>query len=107
MRKKAVRFLRDVLGDRSRAEEFETMTPEEYAEHKRVTIENPRHQSGHEHVGVGGAKRFRVRAVQAARVGSGGYSTNSELIASRDNIRSRHAACARHQILAWHCAAIN
>jgi len=41
MQDKAVRFLRDVVGDPERAEEFEAMPPEEYAEHKRVTIENP------------------------------------------------------------------
>ena len=38
---KAVRFLRDVIGDPERAEEFAAMSPEEYAEHKRVAIENP------------------------------------------------------------------
>jgi len=41
MKDKAVRFLRDVIGDPERAEEFAAMSPEEYAEHKRVTIENP------------------------------------------------------------------
>jgi cell shape-determining protein MreC len=41
MQDKAVRFLRDVIGDPDRADEFEAMSPEEYAEHKRVAIENP------------------------------------------------------------------
>ena len=41
MRDKAVRFLRDVVEDPERADDFEAMTPEEYAEHKRVRIENP------------------------------------------------------------------
>ena len=41
MQEKAVRFLRDVVGDPERASDFDAMTPEEYAEHKRVTIENP------------------------------------------------------------------
>ncbi len=41
MQDKAVRFLRDVVGDPDKAEEFEAMSLEEYAEHKRVTIENP------------------------------------------------------------------
>ena len=36
-----MRFLRDVVGDPERASDFDAMTPEEYAEHKRVTIENP------------------------------------------------------------------
>ena len=38
MRQKAVRFLRDVVGDDDKAEEFNEMTPEEYAEHKGVEI---------------------------------------------------------------------
>ena len=41
MQEKAVRFLRDVIGDPDRAEEFEAMSPEEYAEHKRIEIWNP------------------------------------------------------------------
>src|SRR2546425_8871317 len=41
MQEKAVRFLRDVVGDPDKAEEFANMTPQEYAEHKRVRIENP------------------------------------------------------------------
>lgn len=41
MQEKAVRFLRDVTEDPDRAEEFEAMSPEEYAEHKRIEIENP------------------------------------------------------------------
>jgi len=43
MQEKAVRFLRDVKGDEDAAAEFEAMSPEEYAEHKRVKlVENPR-----------------------------------------------------------------
>jgi len=41
MKAKAVRFLRDVVGDPDRAGEFEAMTPEEYAQHKHIRIENP------------------------------------------------------------------
>jgi len=42
MQAKAVRFLRDVQGDEDKAEEFEAMSPEEYAERKHVSlIENP------------------------------------------------------------------
>jgi hypothetical protein len=41
MQEKAVRFLRDVVGDSDRAEEFDSMSPQEYADHKRITIENP------------------------------------------------------------------
>ncbi|MBZ5636283.1 MAG: hypothetical protein LAO55_24415 [Acidobacteriia bacterium] len=41
MQAKAVRFLQDVVGDTDRADEIESMSPEEYAEHKRVQIENP------------------------------------------------------------------
>jgi len=40
MQGKAVRFLRDI-GDPDRAAEFDAMSPEEYAEHKRVEIKNP------------------------------------------------------------------
>ncbi len=36
-----MRFLRDVVGDPEKAEEFERMSPEEYAEHKRIEIKNP------------------------------------------------------------------
>lgn len=38
MQRKAVRFLRDVVGDPDRAEEFESMSPQDYAEHKGVEI---------------------------------------------------------------------
>jgi hypothetical protein len=41
MQEEAVRFLRDMVGDPDRAEEFEAMSPEAYAEHKRIEIENP------------------------------------------------------------------
>ncbi len=42
MRQKAVRFLRDVVGDPDKAEEFEAMSPADYAEHKKIRmIENP------------------------------------------------------------------
>jgi cell shape-determining protein MreC len=40
MQAKAVRFLREVAGEPERAEEFAAMSPEEYAEHKRVEIRN-------------------------------------------------------------------
>ncbi|MEO5923704.1 MAG: hypothetical protein ABIR70_07765, partial [Bryobacteraceae bacterium] len=46
MRDKAVRFLRDVVGEPERADEFGAMTPEEYAEHKRLRIQNPPHGKG-------------------------------------------------------------
>lgn len=38
MRQKAVRFLRDVLGDDERAREYERMSPKDYAKHKHVEI---------------------------------------------------------------------
>ena len=38
MQAKAVRFLRDVVGDPDKADEFEALSPEEYAEHKGVEI---------------------------------------------------------------------
>jgi hypothetical protein len=41
MQAKAVRFLRDVVNDADRADQFEDMTPEEYARHKRIQIVNP------------------------------------------------------------------
>ena len=41
MKDKAVRFVRDVVGDPERAEEFEAMSPEEYAERKHIEIKNP------------------------------------------------------------------
>ena len=45
---KAVRFLRDVVGDPDKADEIEDLTPEEYAERKGVEMveENPRHVYG-------------------------------------------------------------
>jgi len=43
MKDKAARFVREVVGDPERAAEFEAMSPEEYAEGKRITIvQNPR-----------------------------------------------------------------
>jgi hypothetical protein len=41
MQEKAVNFLRNVVGDSDKADEFEAMSPEEYAERKRVEIRNP------------------------------------------------------------------
>jgi uncharacterized protein YbjT (DUF2867 family) len=42
MKEKAARFVRDVVGDPERAEEFEAMSPEEYAAGKHITImQNP------------------------------------------------------------------
>jgi len=41
MQAKAVRFLRDVVGDEDKASEIEGLSPQEYAERKRVTISNP------------------------------------------------------------------
>jgi hypothetical protein len=41
MQAKAVRFLRHVVGDPEKAEEFEKLSPEEYAERKRIEIKNP------------------------------------------------------------------
>ena len=40
MKAKAVRFLRDVLGDDERADEVDDESPEDYAERKRIEI-NP------------------------------------------------------------------
>ena len=42
MQAKAVRFLTNVVGDPDKAAEFEAMTPEEYAAHKKISVrENP------------------------------------------------------------------
>jgi len=42
MKAKAVRFLRDVVGDEARAEEVEQESPQDYAERKRIKIlDNP------------------------------------------------------------------
>jgi len=41
MRQRAVRFLENVLADSDRAQEFDDMSTEEYAERKRIRIENP------------------------------------------------------------------
>lgn len=41
MKAKAVRFVRDVLGDEDRAEEIEDESPEDYAERKRIEIVEP------------------------------------------------------------------
>lgn len=48
MQKKAVRFVRDVLGDELRAEEIEAEDPEDYAERKRIEIfKNPHRRPTH------------------------------------------------------------
>jgi hypothetical protein len=41
MKSKAAEFVRDVVGDPDRADEFEEMSPEEYAAHKQIQIKNP------------------------------------------------------------------
>ena len=40
MKSKAARFVFDVLGDADRAVEFQEMSPEEYAAHKHIQIQN-------------------------------------------------------------------
>jgi len=42
MRQKAVRFLENVVGDSDRAAEVDNMSPQEYAEQKKIKIVNPR-----------------------------------------------------------------
>ncbi len=41
MQAKAVRFLRDVVGDDAKADDFEDMSVEDYARHKHITLKNP------------------------------------------------------------------
>ncbi len=41
---KAVNFLRDVVGDSDKADEIEALSPEEYAERKKLTIKNSHHR---------------------------------------------------------------
>jgi hypothetical protein len=41
MKDKAARFLRDVVNDPDHAEDFEAMSPEDYADHKNIQIKNP------------------------------------------------------------------
>jgi len=41
MRQRAVRFLEKVVDDSEKAEEFDNMTTEEYAERKRIRLTNP------------------------------------------------------------------
>lgn len=41
---KAVNFLRDVVGDDDKADEIEALSPEEYAERKKLTISNPKNR---------------------------------------------------------------
>ena len=38
MQRKAVRFLRDIVGDEDKADEIESLSPDEYAERKRVQV---------------------------------------------------------------------
>jgi hypothetical protein len=52
MKDKAVRFLQDVVGDPERADEFEAMSPEEYAEHKNIQIKNPSSKAKSYYTGV-------------------------------------------------------
>ena len=46
-RQKAVRFLRDVVGDDERAEKFDGMDTETYAVHKGLTLINPSPKRSH------------------------------------------------------------
>jgi len=46
MRQKAIRFLRNVVQDEEKAQEFEAMSTQQYAEHKRIQVtENPSRQN--------------------------------------------------------------
>lgn len=57
MKEKAARFVRDVVGDPARADEFEAMSPEEYAAGKRIEIKNP----------ASGSNKRTTRRLQMAR----------------------------------------
>ena len=46
MQTKAIRFLRDVVGDSDKADKFAGMTPEEYADQKGIDIKNPNAAKG-------------------------------------------------------------
>jgi hypothetical protein len=52
MKAKAVRFLKDVVGDSAKASEIEDMSVEDYAAKKKLTIENPRKKRNAEEVGT-------------------------------------------------------
>jgi hypothetical protein len=54
MQKKAVRFLRDVVGDSDKADEIEGLSLPEYAERKKITLTNPEER-------LGKAKLIKVR----------------------------------------------
>jgi hypothetical protein len=46
MRQKAIKFLRSVVQDEEKAQEFEAMSTPQYAEHKRIQVaENPARQN--------------------------------------------------------------
>ncbi|HEY6293323.1 MAG TPA: hypothetical protein VI455_17365 [Terriglobia bacterium] len=42
MKEKAARFSRDVLDDQQKADEFDDMSVDDYAEHKGIALSNPR-----------------------------------------------------------------
>jgi hypothetical protein len=56
MQEKAVRFLRDVVGDSEKADEIDDLTIEEYADKKRIHLVNP-----------GGVKRAIAKVKKAAK----------------------------------------
>lgn len=49
MQEKAVRFSRDVLNDSDKADEIAGLSVEEYADRKKITIENPRRRHAMAH----------------------------------------------------------
>ena len=61
---KAVRFLRDVVGDSDRADEIADMSVEEYAEKKKITLSNPSIASGWNKAG----ERYRALVLKEAKV---------------------------------------
>jgi hypothetical protein len=60
MQKKAVRFVSDVLDEPEHAEEIEELSPEEYAERKRIRITNPREKRGLNHMAVSRPSRSKL-----------------------------------------------
>ena len=66
MQAKAVRFLRDVVGDPDKADEIEDLSPEEYAERKGLEIveENPRRHQQSGRLGQPGERRAEMTKSQ-------------------------------------------
>lgn len=101
MQRKAVNFLRDVVGNDDKADAIGNMSLEDYAAHKHVTLSNPRSRRGR-NSGEERCRQYHDRCVpmgQFAYVGDPRKSTTYKLrLDNKNHVRDAMARFSRTRI---------